>query len=93
MATKFNNKDRVALKNDIKHRGFIYQAYPKHQNDEDEMYTVQWDKNGMFLYVVGALISEAEANKLQAEIDANDAKKAAVDDKFKSMEKNEDEKK
>lgn len=87
-AAKFKQKDRVALKSDIRHRGYVHSFYPKYNADDDETYIVQWDKNGQFLYVVSALISEDEANKIQAEIDA----KKVVDDKFKSMEKKEDEK-
>jgi hypothetical protein len=85
MATKFKNKDRVALKGNAKYRGTITNTYPaKYSNaDDDEMYTVQWDKDGVFLYIVDALISETEADKLYPE--TKKPIKEAVVDKLKSM--------
>lgn len=92
----FIQNERVALAEDIRHRGYIHAVYNGYNVGDQQTYTVQWDKNGAFLYLKEALITEAEANEIQAKIDTEKAEEQAklikdglakgVAEKFKAME-------
>ena len=70
-------KDKVALASDIKYRGEVTYATnsSNYGATQDVMYTVQWKNNGAFLYTYEALISEKEANEIQAKLDAEKKEK------------------
>lgn len=82
---KFTNNKRVALESDIKHRGIITYVYPPAYggSNDTEIYFVQWDKSGSYLYPPAALITEEEANEIQAK---RDEEKKKIENKFKAME-------
>lgn len=73
--------DRVALKSNTKYRGKVHAA-PYNGNGEI-MYTIQWDKDGMFLYNNSALIPEKEADELQAKLDAEAKEKLPKEEPVK----------
>lgn len=84
------NKERVALGEDISCRGFILSVMPAYTAGDPQMYQVQWDSRGAFLYLGEALVPEKEAIERQAKLDAEKAEKLAAEDaiknKFKAME-------
>lgn len=84
---KFIMKERVALSENISYRGAIIGVYPGGNNGavggpDQQMYIVQWDKDGSFLYLGTTIIPEKEAIERQTKIDAE---KNAIDNKFKEM--------
>lgn len=83
----FTNKERVALKENTTWRGYVHSVMAPYGSGDVTMYNVQWDKSGLFLYLGDALISEADAIKLEAEAKAENERKLALEEKFKSMEK------
>lgn len=91
MAKKnFAQKERIALKEDILYRGYIHSVLNPYTPGDSVMYNVQWDKHGCHLYLGEALISEAEADEIQAKRDAEtkaNAEVAGIAAKFKAMEK------
>lgn len=62
---------RVALKEDPRIVGSIYTVNPPQQTNDPEMYSVQWDKNGCFLYLGETLISEKEGKELLSALEGN----------------------
>jgi hypothetical protein len=71
MATKvFKAQERVALAENISYRGYVYMISQPHSPNDQEMYSIQWDKSVCALYLADALITEKAANEIQAKIDA-----------------------
>lgn len=86
---KFKQHERVALASDNKYRGYISQIFQANYAGDVDTYIVQWDKNGAYLYITEALITEAEANETNAKLNPSiSATMSVVKDKFKKIIKN-----
>jgi len=67
MATKFKRLERVVLAENPNYAGSVSDVFEKGVYDAsitENMYHVQWDRFGKYLYTEAALLSEAEAKKL-----------------------------
>ena len=98
-ASTFKDRERVALGEDPNCRGYIYSTVLPYHSTDVTLHNVQWDKNGCFLYLPEALITEKEAIEILAKREAEKNLTPAPGDKtiadlardiaaakFKSME-------
>lgn len=70
----FKNGDRVVLEYDRKYAGKIVAALGKPYPGDEDLFDVQWDKDGRYHYIASALISEEEAKKQVEESKKKDKK-------------------
>lgn len=77
-------KDRVALENDIKYRGVVVESINNNYGVDNTICSVKWDNDGTFQYLITALITEREADEIQAKQDAD---KKLIADKFAVLQK------